>query len=47
MIATGGVSAAEADAAVATARKEVDEAVAFARQSPYPAPAEALEHVFA
>jgi pyruvate dehydrogenase E1 component alpha subunit len=47
MIANGGVSAAEADAALAAARKEVDEAFAFARQSPYPAPAEALEHVFA
>jgi len=47
MIANGGVSAAEADAALAAGRKEVDEAFAFARQSPYPAPAEALEHVFA
>jgi TPP-dependent pyruvate/acetoin dehydrogenase alpha subunit len=35
MIANGGVSVAEADAALAAARKEVDEAVAFARQSPY------------
>jgi len=47
MIANGGVNAAEADAALAAARKEVDEAFAFARQSPYPAPAEALDHVFA
>lgn len=42
-----GVSAAEADAVVAQARKEVDEAFAFARESAYPAPQEALQHVFA
>ena len=28
-------------------RSEVDEAIAFARTSPYPAPESALEHVFA
>ncbi|MDI3299636.1 MAG: thiamine pyrophosphate-dependent enzyme [Bacillota bacterium] len=32
---------------VGRAHREVDEAVAFARESPYPAPEEALEHVFA
>jgi len=42
-----GVSVAEADAVVAQARKEVDEAFAFARESAYPAPQEALQHVFA
>jgi len=47
MIASGGVTAAEADIALAKAKKDVEEAFAFARQSAYPAPAEALEHVFA
>jgi len=38
----------EADAAlVARVRSEVDEAISFARQSPYPAPEEALDRVFA
>ena len=41
------VSAAEADAALAKAKAEVDEAFAFARASAYPAPEEALTHVFA
>ena len=47
MIETGGVSAAEADAALARARAEVDEAMAFARAAAYPAPEEALTRVFA
>jgi pyruvate dehydrogenase E1 component alpha subunit len=47
MVATGGVTDAEADATRARARAEVDDAFAFARASAYPAPAEALEHVFA
>ena len=48
MIAKGGVSAAEADAALAGGRaRKSTRLFAFARQSPYPAPAEALEHVFA
>jgi TPP-dependent pyruvate/acetoin dehydrogenase alpha subunit len=47
MIADGTVTAAEADALVAKGKAEVDEAFAFARSSAYPAPQEALEHVFA
>jgi pyruvate dehydrogenase E1 component alpha subunit len=47
MIEGGQVSAAEADAVLAKAKAEVDDAFAFARASAYPAPAEALEHVFA
>lgn len=47
MIADAGVSEAEADAVVAKAKAEVDAAVAFAREASYPAPEEALEHVFA
>jgi len=42
-----GVTAAEADAALAKAKAEVDAAFAFARSSAYPAPEEALQHVFA
>jgi pyruvate dehydrogenase E1 component alpha subunit len=42
-----GVTAAEADAELARSKTEVDEAFAFARQSPYPAPQEAMQHVFA
>jgi len=47
MIETAGVTAAEADAVLARAKAEVDEALAFARSAPYPAPEEALTHVFA
>jgi pyruvate dehydrogenase E1 component alpha subunit len=46
-IASGQVTAAEADAALAKAKAEVDRAFAFARASAYPAPQEALQHVFA
>jgi pyruvate dehydrogenase E1 component alpha subunit len=42
-----GVTAAEADAALARAKADVDAAFAFARSSAYPAPEEALQHVFA
>jgi pyruvate dehydrogenase E1 component alpha subunit len=42
-----GVTAAEADAALAKAKADVDAAFAFARSSAYPAPEEALQHVFA
>ncbi|MBX5465048.1 MAG: thiamine pyrophosphate-dependent dehydrogenase E1 component subunit alpha [Clostridia bacterium] len=43
-----GVLDEEADRRlVEQARAEVEEAFAFARESPYPAPEEALEHVFA
>nr|WP_206673316.1 thiamine pyrophosphate-dependent enzyme [Tepidiphilus baoligensis] len=41
----GVLTAQEEEAIVARARR-VDEAFAFARQSPYPAPQEALEDVF-
>ena len=47
MLEGGLVSATEADAAVAKAKAEVDDAFAFARASAYPAPEEALAHVFA
>jgi pyruvate dehydrogenase E1 component alpha subunit len=46
-IKSGQVTAAEADAALAKAKAEVDRAFAFARESAYPAPQEALQHVFA
>lgn len=42
-----GVTAEEADAVLARAKREVDEAFAFARAADYPAPEEALTHVFA
>lgn len=47
MIDGGHATAAEADAELTKAKNEVDRAFAFARRSPYPAPQEALEHVFA
>jgi pyruvate dehydrogenase E1 component alpha subunit len=47
MIEGGQVTAAEADAELAKAKAEVDRAFAFARESAYPAPREALQHVFA
>lgn len=47
MIDHAGVTAAEADEIRARARAEVDEAIAFARAAPYPAPEAALDHVFA
>jgi len=37
----------ELDGLRRSAQKAVDEAIAFARESPYPEPAEALQHVFA
>jgi len=46
MLANGTIAADEADAIAAKARGEVEEAIAFARESPYPAPEEALERVF-
>lgn len=42
----GLATQAELDAAYAAAKADVDAAYAFARQSPYPAPEAALEHVF-
>ncbi len=43
----GVLSAADAAAMGEEARAEVAEAIAFARESPYPAPEAALDHVFA
>ena len=47
MIDRKEVTSAEADAALARAKAAVDEAFAFARKAAYPAPEEALTHVFA
>lgn len=47
MIADGTVTQAEADDALAKVKAEVDEAFAFAKAATYPAPEEALQHVFA
>lgn len=47
LIETGVLSSADAQAAWDRARAEVDEAIEFARTSPYPDPASALENVFA
>jgi TPP-dependent pyruvate/acetoin dehydrogenase alpha subunit len=40
------LDSAEADTLAARARQEVDAAFEFARNSPYPEPEEALQHVF-
>jgi TPP-dependent pyruvate/acetoin dehydrogenase alpha subunit len=45
--AEDGLTEADNDAIVARARRRVDEAIKFARESDYPAPEEALEKVFA
>lgn len=47
LIDTGAITAAEAQTVWDRARAEVDEAIEFARSSPYPEPAAALQHVFA
>jgi len=47
MIDRKEVTSAEADAALARAKAAVDEAFVFARKAAYPAPEEALTHVFA
>jgi pyruvate dehydrogenase E1 component alpha subunit len=47
MIEGGNVTVAEADAELEKAKIEVDAAFAFARDSAYPAPQEAMQHVFA
>jgi len=47
LIATGVMTADEAQATWDAARAEVDAAIDFARSSPYPAPEAALQHVFA
>lgn len=47
LIESGALSASEASDAWKRARVEVEEALEFARSSPYPAPESALDHVFA
>ncbi len=47
LIDTGGVTAQDAQGAWDRARAEVDDAIEFARSSPYPEPSAALQHVFA
>jgi acetoin:2,6-dichlorophenolindophenol oxidoreductase subunit alpha len=47
LIETDVLTSAEAQAVWDRARAEVDAAIEFARTSPYPEPAAALEHVFA
>ena len=47
LVETGVLTEADAQAVWAQARTEVDDAIAFARNSPYPDPASALENVFA
>lgn len=47
LVETGVLTEDEARRVWEAARAEVDEAIAFARESPYPAPESALEHVFA
>lgn len=46
MIAQGVFTAADADRVATEVKAEVDEAIEFARQSPYPEPQEALEDLF-
>jgi TPP-dependent pyruvate/acetoin dehydrogenase alpha subunit len=47
LVEGGVMTAQEAEDAWSRARAEVDEAIEFARSSPYPEPSAALEHVFA
>ena len=47
MVENGGVLEAELDALQQKVKARVDEAIEFARDSAYPEPAEAMEHVFA
>ncbi len=47
LIDTGGMTAQDAQGAWDRARAEVDDAIEFARSSPYPEPSAALQHVFA
>ncbi len=47
LVDTGVLSEADAAEAWAAARAEVDDAIGFARTSPYPQPSDALLHVFA
>lgn len=47
LVDTGVLTSTDAQAAWDAARAEVDAAIEFARSSPYPEPASALQHVFA
>jgi pyruvate dehydrogenase E1 component alpha subunit len=47
LVEDGTLSAKDVDRAWQRAREEVDDAMAFGRQSAFPAPEEAFEHVFA
>lgn len=47
LMARGWLSEGEYESLQSKAKAEVDEAISFARESPYPAPEEALEDVFA
>jgi len=47
LITDGALSAEEADAIFEAARKEMDEAVAFALESPFPAAERAVDYVYA
>jgi TPP-dependent pyruvate/acetoin dehydrogenase alpha subunit len=47
LVAKGVMTTDETAGVWAAARAEVDEAIEFARTSPYPEPASALDHVFA
>lgn len=47
LVESGALSSSEAMDVWKMAREEVEEALEFARSSPYPAPESALEHVFA
>ena len=47
VVTDGTLAAEEADAIVEAARKEMDEAVAFGLESPFPAPERAVDYVYA
>jgi pyruvate dehydrogenase E1 component alpha subunit len=47
LVTEGTLTAEEADAIAEAARQEMDEAVTFGLESPFPAPERAVEHVYA
>ncbi len=47
LVTEGALSSEEADAIAEAARTEMDEAVAFGLESPFPAPEKAVDHVYA
>ena len=47
LVTEGALSAEEADAIAEAAQKEMEEAVEFGLESPFPAPEKAVEHVYA